>query len=194
MPAPQTRDIYVHFTALFHRIHPLGLTNSPCLTLHNDNCAEISLYIEERIAPAMKTSARCISLCLASLFAILLFAAQPPHAAPPLTGTHKITVIADLGTEIHFSVELNLVNPGEAAVTITRISLHSISAPGQLVSAPSKLVVDAHSSSQGTLEFVMAKADFVAWLIGPHQHFIVTLQPTGGKVSKVSVPLLRTQG
>lgn len=142
----------------------------------------------------MKTSARSIFVCLSWLFAIQLFATLPSHAAPPLTGTHKITEITDLGTEIRFSVELNLVNPGETAISVSRFSLHSISAPGQLVSVPSKLVVDAHSSSQVTLEFVIAKADFAAWLMGPHQHFIVTLQPTGGKVSQVSVLLLRTQG
>jgi hypothetical protein len=194
MPALQSRYIYVHFDAIFHRIHPLSLTNTPCLTLHNDNYAEISLYIKERIAPAMKNSARCISLCLASLFAILLFASLPTFAAPHLTGTYKITEITDLGSEIRFSVELNLLNPSEAAVTVSRVSLHSISAPGQLVSASSKVVVGAHSSSQVALEFVIGKTDFSAWMMGPHQHFIVTLQPSSGKVSQVSVLLLRTQG
>jgi hypothetical protein len=142
----------------------------------------------------MKNSARSISVCLAWLFAILLFAALSAQAAPPLMGTHKITEISDLGNEIRFSVELNLVNPGEAAITVTRVSLHSISAPGQLLSASSKVVVEGHSSSQVTLKFVMTKADFVAWLMVPHQHFMVTLQPSGGKVSQVSVLLLRTQG
>jgi hypothetical protein len=148
----------------------------------------------ERIAAPMNSRLRFTALCLAALFAILMLVSVPASAAPPLVGTYKITENTDLGSEVRITVLLNLVNPGDTAVTVTRVSLRSISAPGQLVSANTNTIVESHANSQFSLQFLIAKKDFTVWQIGPHQQFLVTLQPTGGKITLVNVPLLRTQG
>jgi hypothetical protein len=141
----------------------------------------------------MNNSSRCISLCLASLSAILLFASLPTFAAPHLTGTYKITESTDLGTEIRLAVQLNLVNVGESAVTVSHVGLGSFSAHGQLVNFSPNVVIQAHSDAQVTLQFVISKTDFAAWSIGPHQQFFISIRPTGNKVMQVNVPLLRTK-
>jgi len=147
----------------------------------------------ERIPAPMTSRFPFTALYLSAMFAMLLFAVLPACAVPPLAGTYKITENTDLGSEIRLTVQLNLVNPGDTAVTITRVGLRSISAPGQLVSTASKFVVQSHASSQVSLQFLISKKDFNAWQVGPHQQFLVTLQPVGGQVTLVNLPLLRTR-
>jgi hypothetical protein len=147
----------------------------------------------ERIPAPMTSRFPLTALYLSAMFAMLLFAVLPACAAPPLAGTYKITENTDLGSEIRLTVQLNLFNPGDAAVTVTRVSLRSISAPGQWVSTVSNVVVQSHANSQLTLQFLIAKKDFNTWQVGPHQQFLVTLQPAGGQVTLVNLPLLRTR-
>lgn len=147
----------------------------------------------ERIPAPMTSRFPLTALYLSAMFAILLFAVLPACAAPPLVGTYKITENTDLGSEIRLTVQLNLVNPGDTAVTVTRVSLRSIFSPGQWVSAASNAVVHSHANSQLSLQFLIAKKDFDTWQVGPHQQFLVTLQPTGGQVTLVNLPLLRTR-
>src|SRR5208337_5441035 len=80
----------------------------------------------ERIPAPMTSRFPFTALYLAALFAMLLLVA-PASAAPPLAGTYKITENTNLGSEIRLTVQLNLVNPGDTAVTITRVGLRSIS-------------------------------------------------------------------
>jgi len=142
----------------------------------------------------MKSRLRFTALCLPALFAMIFLVSVSTSAAPPLVGTYKITENADLGSEVRITIQLNLVNPGDSAVTVTRVSLRSISAPGQLLSARINTVVESHANSQISLQFLIAKKDFAAWQSGPHQQFLLTVQPTGGKLTLVNVLLLRTQG
>jgi len=146
----------------------------------------------ERIPAPMTSRCTLTALYLAALFAVFLLVA-PASAAPPLAGTYRITENTDLGSEIRLTVQLNLVNPSDTAVTITRVSLRSISAPGQLVSTASNVLVQSHASSQLSLQFLLAKKDFNVWQTGPHQQFLLTLQPAGGKVTLINLPLLRTR-
>jgi len=148
---------------------------------------------KERFAASMRSRIPLPKFFVAALFAILLFVSLPATAAPPLVGTYKITENTDLGTDIRLTLQLTLVNPGDTAVNITRVGLHSISASGRLVSTASSVVVQSHANSQVSLQFLIAKKDFNAWQVGPHQQFLITLQPTGGPVSLVNLPLLRTR-
>jgi len=156
------------------------------------------LAARDRISPGrfdtlLNSRLPLAAICLSTFFAMTLLVAAPASAAPPLAGTYRITENTDLGSEIRLTVQLNFFNPGDAAVAISRVSLRSLSAPGQLVSAASSVVVQSHSNSQCSLQFLIAKKDYNSWSIGPHQQFLVTLQLAGGKVTQISLPLLRTR-
>jgi len=146
-----------------------------------------------RCASPMNSHLPLSAICLSFIFAMILLIAAPAFAAPPLAGTYKITENTDLGSEIRLTVQLNFINPSDTSVTVTRVSLRSFSAPGQLVSATSDVEVQSHSNSQASLQFLIAKKDYNSWSIGPHQQFLITLQFAGGKVTQINLPLLRTR-
>jgi hypothetical protein len=128
--------------------------------------------------------------------ALLLLAgvisALPASATPPLTGKYKITGNADQGAQVNLTVELNLLNPGDTAVTVTSVSIHSSASPGQMVIATANAAIQSHSSAQVSLQFLIPKNDFTAWSVGPNQQFLVTFQSTGGKSTLANVLLRRT--
>ena len=142
----------------------------------------------------MNSPFRLMSLSIILFFTTLLLVLPCASAAPTLAGTYKITENTDLGTEVRITLQINLFNFGNTAVTVSRVGLHSISAPGQLVTATSSFVVQSQSPAQVSLQFLIAKKDFTRCQIGPHQQFLVTLTPTGGKFALVNVPLLRIPG
>jgi hypothetical protein len=141
----------------------------------------------------MNLRLRFVALSLANFLALLLLVAPRASAGPLVAGTYKITENTDLGTQVQITVELNLVNGGTTGLTVTKVSLRSLSAPGQTVSASTNTVVHSHSTAQVSLQFLMAKQDFNQWSTGPHQQFQVTLKPSGGKTTLINIPLLRTQ-
>jgi hypothetical protein len=181
------------FAVTARAIHPPHWADFFCSVSRHVACSAIDPRPSERIAVPMNFRLPSTTLYLAALLAVLLVVSLPASAAPPLAGTYKITENTDLGSEIRLTVQLNLVNSGDTAVTVTRVSLHSISAPGRLVSATSNAIVQSHANSQLSLQFLIAKKDLNAWQVGPHQQFLVTLQPAGGKITLVSLPLLRTR-
>jgi len=142
----------------------------------------------------MNLRLRFIALSLAAFFAVLILMTTPASAGSILSGTYKITENTDLGTQVRITVQLSLVNAGATGLTVTKVSLRSLSAPGQTVSVASTVVVHSHSTAQVSLQFQMAKQDFNQWSNGPHQQFQVTLKPSGGKTTLINIPLLRTQG
>ncbi|MGB2635980.1 MAG: hypothetical protein WAM58_18775 [Candidatus Acidiferrum sp.] len=138
----------------------------------------------------MNVLVRSVALLLFVLFAI---SALPASATPPLTGKYKITGSADQGAQVRLTVELNILNPGDTAVTVTGVAIRSVSSPGQMVSATANAAIQSHSSAQISLQFLVPKSDFTAWSAGPHQQFFVTFQSTGGKSTLADVLLRRTQ-
>jgi len=148
----------------------------------------------ERMIAPMRSRFCFFALLLVSIFAILLLATPWASAGPILVGSYKITENTDLGSQVRITVQVNFVNPGDTALTVTQVGLHGISAPGQSVNVSSNTIVQSHSSAQVSLQFLLAKDDFKTWSMGPHQHFLVTIQPTGDKVTLTRVALLRTQG
>jgi hypothetical protein len=144
----------------------------------------------------MNLRLRFMALSLASFFTVLLMLLMTTlaSAGSVLSGTYKITENTDLGTQVRITVQLDLVNGGTTSLTVSKVGLRSLSAPGQRVSVASTVVVHSHSSAQVSLQFLMAKQDFDRWYAGPHQQFLVTLKPSGGKSTLVNVPLLRTKG
>jgi hypothetical protein len=163
-------------------------------TLRDVAIPTIDQYPTKRSGASMNMPVRAITLCLASLVAILLFVSLPASAGPVLAGTYKITENTDLGSEIRLSVQLNFLNSGDSGVTVTKVALRRASASSQFVSASTNVVVQAHSNSQVTLQFLIAKQDFRSWSIGPHQRFYITLQSNDGKPTLAKVALLRIQG
>jgi hypothetical protein len=142
----------------------------------------------------MNSPLRPIALSLILIFANLLLTAPCASAAPTLAGTYKITENTDLGTEVRITLQINLYNSGTTAVTVSSVSIPSISAPGQMVTATSSFVIQAQSQFQVSLQFLIAKKDFTQWQIGPHQQFLVTFKPISGKSTFINVPLLRIPG
>jgi hypothetical protein len=142
----------------------------------------------------MNSPLRPIALSLILIFANLLLTAPCASAAPNLAGTYKITENTDLGTEVRITLQINLYNSGTTAVTVSSVSIPSISAPGQMVTATSSFVIQAQSQFQVSLQFLIAKKDFTQWQIGPHQQFLVTFKPISGKSTFINVPLLRIPG
>ncbi len=141
----------------------------------------------------MNLRLRFVALPLLIFFALLLVVSPHASAGPMVVGTYKIMENTDLGTQVRITVQLNLVNGGSTSLTVTRVGLRSISAPGQTVSASTNVVVHSHSTAQVSLQFLLAKQDFQRWYTGPHQQFLVTLKPSGGKSTLINIPLLRTQ-
>ncbi len=131
--------------------------------------------------------------CSFFLAANLLFAFSA-SAAPSIAGSYKITENTDLGSEVRITLQLDLMNPTSSPVTITKVGLHSVSAPGQFVAASHTIVVHSHSSTVVSLQFLIAKKDFNAWYRGPHQQFLFTLIPSAGRTTLINLPLVRTQG
>jgi hypothetical protein len=142
----------------------------------------------------MNSPLRLMSLSSILFFTTLLLVLPCASAAPTLTGTYKITENTDLGTEVRITLQINLLNPGTTAVTVSGVGLPSISAPGHMATATSNFVVQSESQSQFSLQFLMAKKDFTQWQIGPQQQFLVTFKPAGGKSTLVYLPLLRIPG
>jgi len=139
----------------------------------------------------MNSLPRSIAIFLSILFAFFMVPSQCASAPLSLAGNYKITENTDLGSEVRVTLQINLSNSGTTSLTIIRVGLHSISAPGQLVAASSNLVVHSHSQSQVSLQFLIPKKDFTQWQSGPHQQFLLTYKPTGGKSTLISIPLLR---
>lgn len=130
---------------------------------------------------------------VAFLFLLLLMiSALPASATPPLTGKYKITGTAEQGAQVRLSVELNILNPGDTAVTVTSVAIRSASSPGHSVSASANSTIQSHSTSQVSLQFLVPKTDFASWSIGPHQQFLVTFQSSGAKSTLANVLLRRT--
>ena len=142
----------------------------------------------------MKSHLRFFLLSLVFLLAIQLLSSQIAEPAPLIVGSYKITENTDLGSEVRITLEISLINPTNTPVTITKVALPSISAPGQLVNATSSLFVSSHSNSQVSLQFLMSKKDFNTWHRAPHQQFFITIKPSGGNSILLNLPLLRTQG
>lgn len=137
----------------------------------------------------MNVLARSVALLLLLLLAI---SALPASATPPLTGKYKITGTAEQGAQVRLTIELNILNPADTAVTVTSVAIHSVSSPGQMVSATANSAIQSHSSAQVSLQFLVPKNDFAAWSVGPHQQFLVTFQSPGGKPTLANVLLRRT--
>ncbi len=142
----------------------------------------------------MRLCSRFARVFLALLLISQIILLPSSQAAPPFTGSYKITENTDLGSEVRITLQLDLMNPTSTAVTITKVGLHSISATGQFVSTSHTIVVHSHSSAVVSLQFLMAKKDFDAWSRGPHQQFLFTLLPSGGRTTLINLPLVRTQG
>jgi hypothetical protein len=144
----------------------------------------------------MHSPLRTLSLVL--LLPLLLIAGTGrASAAPQLSGTYKITENADLGAQVRIAVELNLLNTGDVAVTISAVSLRSFSSPHQMVNAPTTLTLRPHANASVSLQFLMPKQDFDNWSMGPHQQFLFSLQSPGsasGKPVVANILLLRTKG
>jgi hypothetical protein len=138
------------------------------------------------------------SLAVMLLVPLLLVAgAAGASTAPQLSGSYKITEDTDLGAQVRIAVELKLLNTGDAAVTITTVSLRSFSSPHQLVSVPTTLTVQPHANASVSLQFLMPKQDFSNWSLGPHQQFLFSLQSAESRLGKPTVAnilLLRTKG
>ncbi|MGB7727210.1 MAG: hypothetical protein WBL50_04210 [Candidatus Acidiferrum sp.] len=137
----------------------------------------------------MNVLVRSVALLLLILFVV---SALPASATPPLTGKYKITGNVDQGAQVRLTVELDILNPGDTAVTLTSVAIHSISSLGQMVSATANASIQSHSSTQVSLQFLIPKNDFTAWSVGPNQQFFVTFQSTGGKSTLANVLLRRT--
>src|SRR5208283_4153968 len=101
----------------------------------------------------MNLRLRFIAVSLAAFFAVLLFMTTPAWAGSILSGTYKITENTDLGAQVRITVQLDLVNGGTTSVTVTKVGLRSLSAPGQRVNVASTVVVHSHSSAQVSLQF-----------------------------------------
>jgi hypothetical protein len=129
---------------------------------------------------------------VALLLVLIVISALPAPATPPLTGRYRITGNADQGAQVRLTVELNILNPGDSSVTVTSVAIHSVSSPGQMVSAMANAAVQSHSSAQVSLQFLIPKNDFTVWSAGPHQQFFVTFQSPGGKSTLANVLLRRT--
>jgi hypothetical protein len=142
----------------------------------------------------VKSLLRFFLISIAFLLPVQLLSSRIASAAPLIVGSYKVTENTDLGSQVRITLEISLINPTSTPVTITRVALPSISAPGQLVTASSNLVVSSHSTSQVSLQFLMSKRDFNTWHLAPHQQFLITLKPSGGNSTILNLPLLRTQG
>ncbi len=141
----------------------------------------------------MKSRPTFAYLPLVFLLAAQILLSLSASAAPPLAGSYKITENTDLGSEVRITVQLNLMNATSSPVTITKVGLHSISAPGQFVATSHTIVVHSHSNTQVSLQFLISKKDFNAWSRGPHQQFLFTLLPSSGRTTLINLPLIRTQ-
>jgi hypothetical protein len=126
------------------------------------------------------------------LFVLLVISGLPASATPPLTGKYKITGNAKQGAQVRLTVELNILNPSDTAVTVTSVAIRSISSRGQMVSATANAAIQSHSSAQVSLQFLVPKNDFTAWSAVPQQQFFVTFQSAGGKSTLAEVLLRRT--
>ena len=127
------------------------------------------------------------------LLAMVFFVLPTCALAGPLTGTYKITSVAENGSDLHFSAQLNLVNPGDVSVTVTSIGVHSLAAPGHVLYTQTNVVLGPHSSASTSVSFVIPKRDFEFWSAAPHQLFTVKQQSAGGTASLESVALMRTK-
>ena len=135
-----------------------------------------------------------VATLLVLMLAMFVWITTQVSATAFLSGTYKITEKTDLGTEIRLSVELNFRNSSDTPFTVSGVGLRSITVPGHMQNQATTVVVQPHSNSLLSLQFVMSKKDFSLWSIGPHQQFVVTLQSVGGKVVRANLPLRRTQG
>jgi hypothetical protein len=142
----------------------------------------------------MKVYLRLALILFALFTGIHYWGPSATSAAAQISGTYKIAQSTDLGSEVRLTCVFDLLNPSSTTVTITRFGLPSISAPGQLVTASSNLVVSSHAAAQISLQFLMSKKDFNAWHTAPHQVFVITVVPSGGTPALLNLPLLRTQG
>lgn len=142
----------------------------------------------------MKSRPRFTSLLCALLLVAQVLFSSSSSAAPLVAGSYEITENTDLGSQVRITVQLSLINPTSTPLTVTKVAIPSISAPGQVVAINHSLVVHSHSNSQVSLQFLLAKKDFNTWHSAPHQQFLITLTPSGGKSTLINLPLLRTQG
>jgi hypothetical protein len=140
----------------------------------------------------MNFSARSV---LIGLLVLLLVCEQAAFAAPPLTGSYKVTQNTSVGSQVQISLELSILNPGDSSITITSISLRSPSSPGQTVTGTTNLTIASHSTAQTRVLYTLPKSDYKVWSAGPHQQFLVNFQTHGtNKSSLATIPLVRTQG
>lgn len=135
-----------------------------------------------------------LSLFVSLILVTQILLSSSLSAAPLVAGSYEITENTDLGAQVRITVQLSLINPTATPLTVTKVAIPSISAAGQIVTVVHSFVVQAHSNSQVSLQFLIAKKDFNVWHSTPHQQFLITLTPSGGKSTLVNLPLLRTQG
>ena len=137
-----------------------------------------------------KHSMSIFAAVLAALFAICF---TVPSFAGPLTGSYKITANTPHEISVQLSVQLALVNPGDSAVSVSSVGVHSLSAPGHIASSRTSVTVEAHSTASVTVSFVIPKSDFAAWSHAPQQVFFLKIQHPGGRADMQSVVLLQTK-
>lgn len=137
----------------------------------------------------MSTRFRFLAFVLLGLFLTSMLLASGP---PPLVGSYKIAENTDLGSQVRLSLELDFINPTDTAITVKSVSLHSLYAPGHMVTSSLNLIVQGHSKSQVTLQYILSKKDYSTWSAGPQQQFVVGLQAADGKPAIANVMLRRT--
>lgn len=142
-----------------------------------------SLHIDNRTAVA----------AVSALLLMILFVLPGFALAGPLTGTYKITSVAENGSDVRFSAELNLVNPGDVSVTVTSVGVHSLAAPAHVLYTRTKVVIGPHASASTIVSFVIPKRDFELWSAAPQQIFMVKHQSSGGNPTEENVALMRTK-
>lgn len=140
----------------------------------------------------MSSRPRFFRFSVLLLSTVQMLSAWPAFAAPPLSGTYKLTENTDLGSQVRITIQFSLMNTTSSSVTVTKLGLPLTSGPVKQLMASSSLVLHSHSSSQVSVQFLLAKKDFETWYLGPHQQFFVTFKSSNGKYTLLDLPLLRT--
>jgi hypothetical protein len=155
------------------------------------------LQINNRFAPAVSaersvSGGKRFAGLHRALLLMVLFAVATSALAAPLTGTYKITSFAESGSDVHFSAQLTLVNPGDAPLSVTSVGVNSLTATGHVQYVRTNVVIEPHSSASTTVSFVVSKKEFELWP-GPNQIFFVRRQQADGKSTLESVVLMWTR-
>jgi hypothetical protein len=107
---------------------------------------------------------------------------------------YKVTETTDLGTQVHVTLQIRLMNAGEDKIFVTQVRLRGFLHPGRSEDQPVGVILEPHGNSEFTQEFTIDKQEYKLWNKSARPRLGLKIQVAGGAETTMTIALMQQPG